>query len=74
MQSLLQGLLACALAYLVGSVSPAWFAGRARGLDLRFEGTETLDGENAWRVMGRGVGALVLLADLLKGQLAVALA
>lgn len=74
MQTLLQGFLAGALAYLIGSLSPAWFAGRARGLDLRFEGEETLDGENAWRVMGRGVGALVFLADLLKGQVAVGLA
>ena len=74
MRTLLQGALACALAYLIGSVSPAWFAGRARKLDLRFEGTETLDGENAWRVLGRGPGALVFLADLLKGQAAVGLA
>jgi len=74
MQALLQGALACALAYLIGSISPAWFAGRARGLDLRFEGEETLDGENAWRVLGRGAGALVFLADMLKGQAAVELA
>jgi glycerol-3-phosphate acyltransferase PlsY len=74
MQTLLQSLLALALAYLIGSISPAWFAGRARGLDLRFEGDETLDGENAWQVLGRGPGALVFLADLLKGQVAVGLA
>lgn len=73
MHSFLLGAVACALAYLIGSVSPAWFAGKARGVDLRFEGTETLDGENAWRVLGRGAGVLVFLADLLKGQVAVGL-
>jgi len=67
-------LLTAALAYGIGSVSPAWFAGRARGLDLRFEGSETLDFANAGRVLGRGVGALVFVADLLKGQVAVGLA
>ncbi len=61
-------------AYLLGSVSPAYFAGRARGVDLRFEGRETLDFRNAWTVLGRRVGLLVLIGDALKGQLAIWLA
>ncbi len=74
MRSALLSLAVAALAYLIGSLSPAWFAGRARGLDLRFEGDETLDAQNAWGVLGRGPGALVFIADLLKGQLAAGLA
>ena len=67
-------LLIAGAAYLLGSVSPAYFAGRARGVDLRFEGRETLDFRNAWAVLGRQVGLLVLIGDALKGQLAIWLA
>lgn len=63
-----------AVAYLLGSLSPAYFAGRARGLDLRFEGDETLDFLNAGIVLGRPSGAMVFVADFLKGQIAVGLA
>ena len=47
------------LAYALGSVSPGWFAGRARGLDLRFEGQETLGFVNAANVLGTSVGVMV---------------
>ncbi|MEE9241464.1 MAG: glycerol-3-phosphate acyltransferase [bacterium] len=63
-----------ALAYLLGSVSAAYFAGRSRGMDLRFEGEETLDFLNAGLVLGRPAGAMVFVADFLKGQIAVGLA
>lgn len=66
--------LISALAYGLGSVSPAWFAGRAKGLDLRFEGIETLDFENAGGVLGRPVGVTVFAADFFKGYIAVSAA
>ncbi len=66
--------LAGALAYLLGSVSPAYFAGRSRGMDLRFEEDETLDFLNAGRVLGPPAGAMVFVAEFLKGQIAVGLA
>lgn len=67
-------LLAGALAYLLGSVSPAYFAGRSQGMDLRFEGEETLDFMNSGIVLGHPAGAMVLIAEFLKGLIAVALA
>ncbi len=67
-------MLAGALAYIIGSISPAYFAGRSRGLDLRFEGDETLDFLNAGRMLGHPAGAMVFVADFLKGQIAVGLA
>ncbi|MDP7166241.1 MAG: glycerol-3-phosphate acyltransferase [Nitrospinota bacterium] len=60
-----------ALAYVLGSISPAWFAGRSRGLDLRFEGLETLDFLNAAAVLGKPVGVTVFAADIIKGYIAV---
>lgn len=66
--------LTAALAYLAGSLAPAWFAGKARSVDLRFEGRETLDFLNAWEVLGRGPGALVFAADALRALVVVWLA
>lgn len=62
------------LAYLLGSVPFAYLAGRAlKGLDLRKHGSGNLGATNAFRVLGRGPGALVLMADVAKGVVAVAL-
>lgn len=63
--------LITALAYALGSISPAWFAGRARGLDLRFEGDESLSFLNAGKILGKPVGVIVFAADLFKGYIAV---
>ena len=62
------------IAYDIGSVSPAWFAAKARGIDLRMFGSGALDFANAWMVLGDRVGALVFIADFLKAQLALGLA
>ncbi len=71
---ILIAVLSGALAYIIGSISPAYFAGRSRGLDLRFEGDETLDFLNTGRVLGHPAGAMVFVADFLKGLIAVGLA
>ena len=63
-----------AMAYCLGSVSPAFYAARARGTDLRAQGERNLDFTNAWDILGKRVGALVFLADFLKAQLALGLA
>ncbi len=62
------------IAYDIGSISPAWFAARARRIDLRAHGDGNLDFANARAVLGDRVGALVFLADFLKAQLALGLA
>lgn len=62
------------ISYDIGSVSPAWFAAKARGIDLRMYGSGALDFANAWMVLGDRVGALVFIADFLKAQLALGLA
>ncbi|MBT3351310.1 MAG: glycerol-3-phosphate acyltransferase [Nitrospinaceae bacterium] len=64
-------ILIITLAYALGSISPAWFAGRARGLDLRFEGDESLSFMNAGIILGKPVGVIVFAADLFKGYIAV---
>ncbi len=61
-------------AYLLGSVSFAYLAGRAKGIDLREHGSRNLGATNAGRVMGKGWFFAVFFADLVKGLLPVLLA
>ena len=66
---------ACLAAYLLGCASPAYLAARWRlGRDIRTLGSGNAGARNAARVLGPRLGAAVLLADLAKGALAVALA
>lgn len=58
-------------AYLLGSVSPAWIAGRVRGIDLRQHGSRNLGATNAGRVLGRRWFFIVFACDVLKGLLPV---
>ncbi|CAB5010213.1 unannotated protein [freshwater metagenome] len=53
--------------YVVGSLNPAATIARIRGIDLRASGSGNPGATNAARTMGRGVGVLVLVLDLLKG-------
>jgi glycerol-3-phosphate acyltransferase PlsY len=62
-------------AYLLGSLSPSLLLGRlVRGVDLREHGSGNLGATNAFRVLGKRLGTVVLAADLLKGFLPVLLA
>ena len=61
-------------AYLLGSISFAWIAGRCKGIDLRAHGSGNLGATNAGRVLGGGWFAAVFCADVGKGVLPVLLA
>ena len=65
--------IALALAYLSGSIPFAHIAGRAKGVDLRKQGSGNLGATNVFRVMGWKIGVAVFLADALKGALPVLL-
>jgi len=59
-------------AYLLGSVPSSVWLGRAlKGIDLREHGSGNAGATNAFRVLGKPIGAVVLLMDMLKGFLAV---
>jgi glycerol-3-phosphate acyltransferase PlsY len=66
-------LLGVLISYLAGSVSFAYLAGKARGIDLRQHGSGNLGASNSVRVLGPRIGALVYLGDTLKGLLPVLL-
>ncbi len=56
------------LGYLVGSLSPSVFLGRAfKGLDVRKHGSGNAGTTNAFRVLGKRLGVTVFILDILKG-------
>jgi len=61
-------------AYLLGSFSAAYWAGRFNGKDLRQHGSGNLGATNAGRVLGGKWFAVVFLADVFKGAIPVAAA
>jgi glycerol-3-phosphate acyltransferase PlsY len=66
--------LLVAAAYLLGAVPSSYLAGRwARGIDLREHGSGNLGATNTFRVLGARVAAPVMVFDVLKGFLPVAL-
>jgi glycerol-3-phosphate acyltransferase PlsY len=59
-------------AYLLGSIPSSVWLGRAlKGVDLREHGSGNAGATNAFRVLGKPIGTMVLLMDMLKGFLAV---
>ena len=58
-------------AYLLGSIPSGFLMARARGVDITKVGSGNIGATNAFRVLGKTAGTLVLLADALKGFLAV---
>jgi glycerol-3-phosphate acyltransferase PlsY len=70
-------ILACAVialaAYLLGSIPAGYLAGKVRGIDIRTVGSGNIGATNAFRILGKTAGTLVLVADGLKGWVAVSL-
>jgi glycerol-3-phosphate acyltransferase PlsY len=60
------------VAYLLGSItSSVWLGKVLKGVDLRKHGSGNAGATNAFRVLGKPIGTVVLLMDMGKGYLAV---
>lgn len=67
-------MIAMVLAYLLGAIPSAYIVGKIyRGVDIRQFGSGNVGATNVFRVLGKGPGIVVLVCDILKGTLAVAL-
>lgn len=66
--------LSALLGYLLGCSNLAYFLARARGFDIRGQGSNGAGASNATITMGLKAGVLVALHDVLKAVLAVLLA
>jgi glycerol-3-phosphate acyltransferase PlsY len=68
-------IVVCALtavaAYLLGSIPTGFLVGKAKGIDVRKVGSGNIGATNAFRILGKGPGIFVLVADGLKGWVAV---
>ena len=54
-------------AYLLGAIPFGLLIGRARGVDVRTQGSRNIGATNVGRVLGRKWGYLCLALDILKG-------
>jgi acyl phosphate:glycerol-3-phosphate acyltransferase len=54
-------------AYLLGSLPTGFLVAKARGMDIRTAGSGNIGATNAFRVLGKPAGILVLAVDGLKG-------
>ncbi len=72
---IIQIIAAFIAAYLLGSIPSAYIAGRlTKKIDIRTVGSHNMGAMNSFYNLGKGVGIMVLAADVLKGVAAVALA
>lgn len=60
--------------YLVGSVPAAYLVGKIKGIDITKHGSGNVGATNAFRVLGKWAGIVVLIVDCLKGVIGVLLA
>lgn len=56
-------------AYLAGALPFGKWVAAARGVDILKEGSGNIGATNVWRVLGAGLGSVVLLLDIAKGFL-----
>jgi acyl phosphate:glycerol-3-phosphate acyltransferase len=64
---MLPGWLFVALAFVLGAIPFGVVVARARGVNLREVGSGNIGATNAARALGKKLGALVLLLDVIKG-------
>ncbi|MBF0571053.1 MAG: glycerol-3-phosphate 1-O-acyltransferase PlsY [Candidatus Omnitrophica bacterium] len=59
-------------AYLIGSIPVAYIFGRVlKNIDIREHGSGNMGATNAFRVLGKGPGTVVLILDIIKGIIPV---
>lgn len=71
---MIEFILCLLVGYLLGCISPSYFLSRSKGIDLRNTGQENLGTTNAFMVLGKSSGIIVMIVDFMKGFLAVKLA
>jgi len=59
--------VAAVCAYYLGNVNPAIIIGRAKGIDIRAQGSGNAGTTNALRSLGKKAGALTFVIDVVKG-------
>lgn len=64
--------LAVALSYLLGAIPTGlWLGLSLRGVDIRQSGSKNIGATNTMRVLGKTLGGIALIGDILKGVIPV---
>src|SRR5579862_2796367 len=66
-------IVATLVGYVIGSIPIGYVIGRAFGVDPRTQGSGKMGATNVHRILGRKASAAVLVLDMAKGAVAVAL-
>ncbi|NUN94284.1 MAG: glycerol-3-phosphate 1-O-acyltransferase PlsY [Verrucomicrobiae bacterium] len=66
--------IALAAGYGLGAIPFGFLLGKAKGVDVRRQGSGNIGATNVWRVLGRPWGIATFLLDFLKAPLAILLA
>lgn len=61
------------LGYLIGGLNPAYIFSRLKGFDIRTKGSGNAGASNAMIIMGKKIGAVCSIFDILKAYIAVKL-
>ena len=64
-------IIACVIGYLLGSIQPAYFLGKLKGMDIREHGSKNAGAANTSMTLGWGLGFLTAVIDILKATAAV---
>lgn len=64
-------LITCVIGYLLGSIQPAFFLGKLKGIDIREHGSKNAGAANTSMTLGWGLGFLTAVLDILKATAAV---
>ena len=59
--------IAAVCVYFLGNINPAILLGRAKGVDVRAQGSGSAGATNAQRTLGNKAGALTFVIDVVKG-------
>ena len=71
---MLQIIVGALISYLLGSIPSAYIFGKIyKSIDIREHGSGNVGATNVFRVLGKWPGVIVLLCDILKGIIAVAI-
>ncbi len=71
---ILKSVAAIIIAYVLGSILPAYFIAKAKGFDIRKRGSGNPGIGNAAGTMGYGIAIVVAMYDIFKSPLAIAIA